>query len=67
MLGGFRAAIFVPPTSTATPARAAVIRGKLVRKLIAESKDTEGARRLLAAYEELLQILVQEVIAGRAK
>jgi hypothetical protein len=30
---------------------------KLIRKLVAEGKDAESARRLLATYEELLQIL----------
>jgi hypothetical protein len=30
---------------------------KLIRNLMAEGKDTESARRLLATFEELLQIL----------
>ena len=41
-----------------TVARVRVARQrKLIRKLMAEGKDTETARRLLATYEELLEIL----------
>jgi hypothetical protein len=50
------------PEPVFTLARLRVARQqKLVRKLMAEGKDTRTARRLLETYEELLQILSRPI------